>query len=106
MVSGSEGGEAMERRRRMRPAVMLRMVILVFCLFFAVQLVSLQLQVTDLRAQSEELDDEISRKQLANKELEESQLDSDSDEAIAKIARDVLGYASPGEKVYIDSSKQ
>lgn len=96
----------MERRRRMRPAVMLRMVILVFCLFFAVQLVSLQLQVTDLRAQSEELDDEISRKQLANKELEESQLDSDSDEAIAKIARDVLGYASPGEKVYIDSSKQ
>ena len=90
----------------MRPAVMLRMVILVFCLFFAVQLVSLQLQVTDLRAQSEELDDEISRKQLANKELEESQLDSDSDEAIAKIARDVLGYASPGEKVYIDSSKQ
>ena len=96
----------MERRRRMRPAVMLRMVILVFCLFFAVQLVSLQLQVTDLRAQSEELDDEISRKQLANKELEESQLDSDSDEAIAKIARDVLGYASPGEKVYVDSSKQ
>ena len=96
----------MERRRRMRPVVMIRMAILVFCLIFAAQLVSLQLQVTDLRAQSEKLDDEISRKQLANKELEESQLDSDSDEAIAKIARDVLGYASPGEKVYIDSSKQ
>lgn len=96
----------MERRRRIRPVVLIRMVILVFCLFFAAQLVSLQLQVTDLRAQSEKLDDEISRKQLANKELEESQLDSDSDEAIARIARDVLGYASPGEKVYIDSSKQ
>lgn len=96
----------MERRHRMRPVVLIRMAILVFCLFFAAQLVSLQLQVTDLRAQSEKLDDEISRKQLANKELEESQLDSDSDEAIAKIARDVLGYASPGEKVYIDSSKQ
>ena len=33
-------------------------------------------------------------------------MDSGSEEAIAKIARDVLGYASPGEKVYIDSSKQ
>ena len=96
----------MERRRRIRPVVLMRFVIIVFCLLFSAQLISLHLQVTDLRAQSEKLDDEISRKQLANKELEESQMDSDSEEAIAKIARDVLGYASPGEKVYIDSSKQ
>ena len=96
----------MERRRRIRPVVLMRFVIIVFCLLFSAQLISLHLQVTDLRAQSEKLDDEISRKQLANKELEESQMDSDSEETIAKIARDVLGYASPGEKVYIDSSKQ
>ena len=96
----------MERRRRIRPVVLMRFVIIAFCLLFGAQLISLHLQVTDLRAQSEKLDDEISRKQLANKELEESQMDSGSEEAIAKIARDVLGYASPGEKVYIDSTKQ
>ena len=96
----------MERRRRFGSAAWIRIVIVLFCLFFAVQLVSLHLQINDLRAQSAALDKEISRKQLANKELQESQLESDSDEAIAKIARDVLGYASPGEKVYIDSSKQ
>ncbi|MDO5548702.1 MAG: septum formation initiator family protein [Eubacteriales bacterium] len=96
----------MGKKRGLSSSALIRAAILLFCLFFAVQWVSLHLQVTDLRAQSAELDKEISRKELANKELQESQSESDSDEAIAKIARDVLGYASPGEKVYIDSSKQ
>jgi cell division protein FtsL len=106
MYFGSKGVTCMGRGGRVSSSTLIRLVILLVCLLFTVQLISLQLQVTDLRAESTALDKEISRKELANTELKESQSESDSDEAIAKIARDVLGYASPGEKVYIDSSNQ
>lgn len=95
------------KRRRERKLHPLAKILLVFILVFpAVQLVSLQLQINDLQQECEELDKEIKRKELANEELKESLDEGVTDESIAKIARDVLGYASPGERIFIDSSEQ
>mgnify|MGYP003218793032 FL=1 len=52
------------------------------------------------------MDDQISQEETVNKDLKKSLDEGMTDEAIAKIARDVLGYASPGERVFIDSSEQ
>ncbi|MGM9617027.1 septum formation initiator family protein, partial [Butyricicoccus sp.] len=56
--------------------------------------------------QSATLDDAIDDKKVVNKDLKDSLEEGVTDESIAKIARDVLGYASPGERVFIDSSEQ
>ena len=43
---------------------------------------------------------------MTNKELEDSLETGTTDDDIAKIAREILGYASPGERVFIDSSSK
>lgn len=96
----------MRRRKkaRLHPAIKIALVCIV--LFTVGRLISLQLQINDLQKQREELDDAIAWKQIENQELQESLSEGITDESIAKIARDVLGYASPGERVFIDSSEQ
>lgn len=70
---------------------------------------SLHFQIEDLRKESNELDKQIEKQTKTNEDVHNSYMngaESLSDEAIAQIARDVLGYASPGERVFIDSSEQ
>ncbi len=95
----------MRKRKKalIHPAV--KAIFLVAVALLAVKVVSLQLQITDLRAQSTSLQREVERKQQENEEFKDSLEEGDTDESIAKIARDVLGYASPGERVYVDSSE-
>ena len=96
----------MKKRKKamIQPAV--KAVFLVLALVLVGRVISLQLQITDLRAQQSSLQDEIERKEQQNKEFKDSMKEGNTDESIAKIARDVLGYASPGERVYVDSSEQ
>lgn len=91
------------RKRKVNPLVILVAAVV---LFTVAKLVSFQLQISDLQQQSRDLDEEIALKQVQNAELKESLDEGVTDESIAKIARDVLGYASPGERVFIDSSEQ
>ncbi|MDO5784148.1 MAG: septum formation initiator family protein [Eubacteriales bacterium] len=91
------------RKRKVNPLVVL---VAAVALFTVAKLVSFQLQLSDLQQQSRNLDEEIALKQVQNAELKESLDEGVTDESIAKIARDVLGYASPGERVFIDSSEQ
>lgn len=94
------------KRRRKRKVNPLVVLVAAVSLFTAAKLVSFQLQLSDLQQQSQELDEEIALKQVQNEELKESLDEGVTDESIARIARDVLGYASPGERVFIDSSEQ
>lgn len=87
-----------------RKAVMFGAVVLLFILLMT--FASLRIKVSDLSAQNEALDKEISSKTTVNTELRDALDEGATDEAVAKIARDVLNMASPGEKVYIDSSEQ
>lgn len=92
------------RKLKLHPGI--KILLVVVALFTAFKLISLQMQINSLQQQSAELDKQISRKQLENQELQESLSEGVTDESIAKIARDVLGYASPGERSFIDGSKQ
>lgn len=96
----------MKRRRKQKLNPLVKILLVIVVAFAAVRVVSLQLQINDLQQQSQQLDEEIEFRRLQNKELKESLSEGVTDESIAKVARDVLGYASPGERVFIDSSEQ
>ena len=96
----------MNRRRKVKLHPIVKILLVAAVVFFSFQVVSLQLRVNDLQQQCEELDKEITRKQLANEELKQSLDEGITDESIARIARDVLGYVSPGERIFIDNSEQ
>ena len=96
----------MKHRRKVKLHPLVKALLVLVVVFAAVRLISLQLQINELQQQCEELDKEIARKEQANEDLKESLDEGVTDEAMAKIARDVLGYASPGERIFIDSSQQ
>lgn len=96
----------MKKRKKAIIHPFVKAAFLIVAVIMAGRVISLQLQITDLRAQKVVLEDEIQRKEQQNKEFKDSIKEGNTDESIAKIARDVLGYASPGERVYVDSSEQ
>ena len=96
----------MKKRKKATIYPIVKVLFLVAVLVMGGSVISLQLQISDLQAQRNTLQDEVERKEQQNKEFEDSIKEGNTDESIAKIARDVLGYASTGEKVYVDSSEQ
>lgn len=96
----------MRTRRKSRISLPVKIVGIVLGVGLIFYLMSFQVQIADLEAQCEQLDQEISYKTMTNKELEDSLKTGTTDDDIAKIAREILGYASPGERVFIDSSSK
>lgn len=96
----------MKKRRKPTFSIAMKIVLAVVVAFTIFKPISLQIQIRDLQQQSEALDEAIAQKKVVNEDLKESLEEGVTDESIAKIARDVLGYASPGERVFIDSSEQ
>ena len=96
----------MKKRRKPTFSIAAKVLLDVVIAFTIFKPISLQTQIRDLQKQSATLDDAIDDKKVVNKDLKDSLEEGVTDESIAKIARDVLGYASPGERVFIDSSEQ
>ena len=96
----------MKKRRKPTFSIAAKILLAVVIVFTIFKPISLQIQIRDLQKQSAALDDAIDDKKVVNKDLKDSLEEGVTDESIAKIARDVLGYASPGERVFIDSSEQ
>lgn len=72
--------------------------------FFIISLISLQLDIHEKSAQIEETRKAHSELELKNEELESFLASGDDSAYIERIARDVLGYVFPGERVYYDIS--
>lgn len=96
----------MNNRRNRKINIGMKILLVVVVAFAIFKPISLQIQIRELQQQCEELDESIAQKKVVNEDLKESLDEGITDESIAKIARDVLGYASPGERVFIDSSEQ
>lgn len=96
----------MKKRRKPTFSIAVKILLVVVIAFTIFKPISLQIQIRDLQKQSVALDEAIGEKKVVNKDLKDSLEEGVTDESIAKIARDVLGYASPGERVFIDSSEQ
>ena len=96
----------MNKPKNKKIGILLKLAFVLVAAIAIIKPISLQIQIRELREQVSTLDDQISQEETVNKDLKKSLDEAMTDEAIAKIARDVLGYASPGERVFIDSSEQ
>ncbi len=96
----------MNKPKNKRIGILLKLALVIVAVVVVVKPISLQIQIRELRQQVDTLNDQISQEETVNADLKKSLDEGMTDESIAKIARDVLGYASPGERVFIDSSEQ
>lgn len=80
----------------------------VLCLAFYCVISFLQLreEIAGKQARISELDTQIEEQTVINDALRDQVENGVSDEYIASVARDKLGYALPGERVFIDSSSK
>lgn len=72
--------------------------------YFVISLISLQMDIRDKQREVAEAQQVQQEKQAENEELEQFLTDGDESSYIERIARDVLGYVLPGERVYYDIS--
>lgn len=89
-------------RRTRRVHIAAKIGLFAFAVYSAFNIVSLQLEIKDKEDEMTELQQQIDDQKLENSEIEDI-LDSEDDaDYIARIARDKLGYISPGQRVFVD----
>ncbi|MDR0294373.1 MAG: septum formation initiator family protein [Oscillospiraceae bacterium] len=93
----------MKRAKPAKKGRLLKLVILIFALWSAMTLVSLQGQTNQKKAEKDVLETQLAAQRLRNAALLES-IESDSviREIYAQIARDKLGLYSPDEIIIIN----
>lgn len=85
-------------------ALALRLGLIFVCVYLCISLVFAQMDILSKRQQLENLRQQSSAQQAANEELQRV-LDSGDEAAyMERVARDKLGYAMPGEHIYVDMS--
>ncbi|MCX7614318.1 MAG: septum formation initiator family protein [Clostridiales bacterium] len=77
-----------------------------FAVYAAITLISLQLQINDHKSEIKSLSNDLAKQKIANTELQEVLDNGLNDEYVAREARDKLGYASPGERIFVDTSSK
>lgn len=78
----------------------------VFAVYAAFTMVSLQLQIAEKKEEQAQLRAQIEEQELRNAEIKALLESENSDEYVARIAREKLGYISPGERVFVDISSK
>lgn len=83
---------------------LLKSFVLLFIFYFMIQFVIMGSQIREKKQELGALEQQVAQQQLTNDELQ-NMLDSGlTDEYIERIARDKLGLAYQGERVFIDIS--
>lgn len=107
MVNPHDGGKHMKRakQRRLRPgAVIPRVLFLAIVAYLAVTMITTQVEIVAKRQQLDNVTAQVTAQQAQNDELQRA-LETDNEDAyIERVAREKLGYALPGERVYVDVS--
>ena len=93
-------------RRKKRVGLATKIFVAIFAVYAAFTLVSLQIQISAKREEQAALQAQIEEQSLRNAEIEALLNSEDNDEYVARIARDKLGYVSPGERVFVDISSK
>ena len=89
--------------KKKNPAKMIvRIFFILFAIYVIYNLVILQIQINEKNEELKALENQIYSQNLVNQQLEESVSAELSDEEIAEIAREKLGYSLPGERIFID----
>ena len=89
-------------RKNNRAGILLKTGVLLFAVYAIYTIISLQVQIRNKRIELSDLTDTVEQQELKNAEIEAIIENADDPEYIAKVARDKLGYVTPGEKVFVN----
>lgn len=93
------------KQKRLRPGVVIpRVLFLAIVAYLAVTMITTQVEIVAKRQQLDNVTAQVTAQQAQNDELQRA-LEADNEDAyIERVAREKLGYALPGERVYVDVS--
>ncbi len=80
-------------------------VAITFVIYFVYTIFEQQLQINKYNSQIQMYQADIDSKTDLVKYYDEQKSNINSDEYIEKVARDILGYVKPYEKIFIDANK-
>lgn len=86
--------------------VLVKILMLAFLLYAAVKIVGLTSQIAEKQDQLGSLNMRVEEYEASNEALRQEMQNGISDENISEIARSELGYAEPGERVFVDTSSK
>lgn len=89
-------------RKNKGAGILLKTGVLLFAVYAIYTIISLQVQIRNKRIELADLTDTVEQQELKNAEIEAIIENADDPEYIAKVARDKLGYVTPGEKVFVN----
>ncbi len=88
--------------RKITFQMVFRVLILIFIVYAAMNLISLRGKIRERREEYNTLQQQILEQKLENKRMQETIGEDLTDDEIASIARERLGYSLPGERIFID----
>ena len=87
--------------KRIRRGLLLKMMLLVFFVYASAQIIELQIQIHEKKQVIAEYTQSNETLEASN-EAKQNDIDKGlTDEQVEKIARDILGLASPDEMVFV-----
>jgi len=88
--------------KKKRSHIILKTFLLIFALYALFNFFDLRSRIADKNDEIKAMKELIYEQQVANQQLRESAAEELTEAEIADIARQKLGYALPGERVFID----
>lgn len=93
-------------KRKKRVGLATKIFVALFSVYAAFTLVSLQIQISAKKDEQAVLTSQVEEQKLRNAEIEALLTSDDTNEYYARIAREKLGYVTPGERVFVDISSK
>lgn len=93
-------------RKTRKVSLAAKAALLLVSVWAAFTIVSLQLKIMAKESEMSELQQQIDAQKLENRQIQDVLDSGDDAEYIARIAREKLGYISPGQKVFVDISSK
>ncbi len=92
--------------KKKRAGLITKLLVLLFALYVAYTLISLQIQINSKQGELETLSAQNSAQKIKNDELKDLLNGEMDDQFLADAAREKLGYAAEGERVFVDTSSK
>ena len=96
-VSGLKKIESSKKSR----SFLLKLALVVFVVYILGMLINLQVQIRDQQEKYAQVQEEISQQKAENEAILNS-LETDDEEYMEKVAREKLGYAKPGDQIFVN----
>ena len=81
---------------------LLKIVTAAFAVLLVVSFINGRMQVSRMERELQEVNRQVEQQREANEELRRIMRTGDEDAYVERVAREKLGYARPGERVFVD----